>query len=120
MSKMVSTDDVAVVIERANITPAPVATSWTYQVPWHLETANGEMVPYNGTCAATATETGTSETADPTDATPNVTNGVGDVITFAGTDGTWANTDTATLTITYTDLRGTTATDTWVVTFTTP
>ena len=120
MSKMVSQDDVTVVIERANITPVPVAGTWTYQVPFHLETAAGEMVPYTGTIAATAAEsTSGGGEADPVDSTPSVVNGIGDVITFAGTTGTWADSDTATLTLTHTNLRGGTDTDTWIVTFTT-
>jgi hypothetical protein len=118
MSKMVSQDDVVVVIERANLSTAAVATSWTYQVPWHLETAAGEMVPYTGTCATTSAEsTSGGGTADATDATPSVVDGVGEVITFAGTAATWSAADTATLTITHTNLRGGTDTDTWVVTF---
>jgi len=119
-SRVVSNDDVTVVIERANIAPAPVTGTWSYTVPFHLEDSNGLVVPFNGTIAATAAEsTSGGGTADPTDATPAVVNGVGEV-TFAGTSGTWANTDTATLTLTHTNLRGGTDTDTWVVTFTTP
>lgn len=118
MSKMVSQDDVTVVIERANLTAAAVTGTWTYQVPFHLENAAGEMVPYTGTIAATAAEsTSGGGEADPTDTTPGVVNGVGDVVTFAGTTGTWAAADTATLTLTHTNLRGGTDTDTWVVTF---
>jgi len=120
MSKMVSNDDVVVVVERANITPAPTDAVWSYVVPFHLETTAGETVPFNGTIAATASEsTSGSGTADPTDATPAVVNGRG-TVTFAGTKATWANGDTATLTLTHTNLRGGTDTDTFVVTFTTP
>lgn len=120
MSKMVSNDDVVVVIERANVTPAPTTKAWSFVVPFHLETAAGETVPFNGTIAATAAETTSGGgTADPTDATPDVVNGRG-VVTFAGTEATWANADTATLTLTHTNLRGGTDADTFVVTFTTP
>ena len=119
MSKMVSQDDVTVVVDAANITPAPVTGTWTYDIRFHLETAAGEMVPYNGTIAATAAEsTSGGGQADPVDATPAVVDGLGKV-TFAGTSGTWANNDTATLTLTHTNLRGGTDTDTWIVTFTT-
>lgn len=120
MSKMVSQDDVTIVIERANITPAPVTGTWTYQVPWHMETAAGEMVPYTGTIAATSAEsTSGGGEADASKANIPVVNGIGEPVTFAGTTGTWANADTATLTLTHTNLRGGTDTDTWVVTFTT-
>ena len=117
---MVSNDDVVVVIERANVTPAPTAAVWSYVVPFHLETATGETVPFNGTIAATAAEsTSGGGTADPTDATTSVVNGRG-TVTFAGTEATWANENTATLTLTHTNLRGGTDADTFVVTFTTP
>ena len=118
MSKMVSNDDVVVVVERANVTPAPTNAIWSYVVPFHLETTAGELIPFNGTIAATAAEsTSGGGTADPNTATPAVVNGRG-VVTFAGTAATWANADTATLTLTHTNLRGGTDADTFVVTFT--
>lgn len=120
MSKMVSNDDVVVVIERANVTPAPTTAVWSYVVPFHLETTAGETVPFNGTIAATAEEsTSGGGTADPDDATPAVVNGRG-TVTFKGTAGTWADGNTATLTLTHTNLRAASDTDTFVVTFTTP
>jgi hypothetical protein len=105
-----------VIVERANVTPAPTSAVWSYVVPFHLETAAGEMVPYNGTIAATVADTG-GGTATVSTATPTVTNGRGKV-TIAGDAATWANSETATLTLTHTNLRGATDTDTFVVTFT--
>lgn len=117
---MVSNDDVVVVVERENVTPAPTTAAWSYVVPFHLETAAGETVPFNGTIAATADEsTLGSGTADPTDVTPSVVNGRG-TVTFEGTAATWAAGETATLTLTHTNLRGAYDTDTFIVTFTTP
>lgn len=111
-------DDVAVVIERADVTTAPTDDAWSYVVPFHLETSAGETVPFNGTIAATASEsTSGGGTADPTNVAPSVVNGRG-TVTFAGTKKTWANGDTATLTLTYSDLRGTTDADIFIVTFT--
>ena len=118
LSKEVSQDDVLVVVERANVTPSPTAAVWSYVVPFHLETTTGEMVPYNGTIAATVGNTSTSGTAAVDTATPSVVNGVGSS-TISGDAASWLNTETATLTLTHTNLRGGTDTDTFVVTFTT-
>ena len=118
MSKMVSNDDVVVVIERADVTTAPTDDAWSYVVPFHLETTAGETVPFNGTIAATAAESTLGDgQADPTDATPSVVNGRG-TVTFAGTAATWAAGNTATLTLTHSNLRGESDTDTFTVTFT--
>ena len=118
MSKMVSNDDVVVVVERANVTPAPTTSAWTYTVPFHLETAAGETIPFNGTIAATVTDNG-GGTATVSSATPAVVNGRG-TVNIIGDAATWASGEAATLTLTHTNLRGTTDADTFVVTFTTP
>jgi hypothetical protein len=110
-------DDVAVVIERANVTPAPTGAAWSYVVPFHLETAAGETVPFNGTIAAAAVSTVGDQTPTVSDATPAVVNGRG-TVTLIGAIDTWANNDKTTLTLTYTDLQGVSKTDTFTVTFT--
>jgi len=117
MSKMVSNDDVLVVVERANVTPEPTAAVWSYVVPFHLETTAGEIVPFNGTIGAGAGDTSSAGTAAVSSATPAVVNGRG-TVTLSGDEAAWLNTETATLTLTHTNLRGGTDTDTFVVTFT--
>jgi hypothetical protein len=118
MSKMVSNDDVKVIVERANITPAPTAAVWSYSVPFHLETTAGELIPFNGTIGAAVATTSSAGTPAVDSATPAVVNGVG-VSVVSGDAAAWLNTETVTLTLTHTNLRGGTDTDTWVVTFTT-
>lgn len=117
MSKMVSNDDVVVVIERANVTPAPTAAAWSYVVPFHLETTAGETVPFNGTIAAAAASTVGDQTPTVSSATPSVVNGRG-TVTLIGAIDTWADNDVTTLTLTHTNLRGESDTDTFTVTFT--
>ena len=112
--------DIEVVVQRANVTPAPTTEAWSYEVPFQIQTAAGEVIPFTGDIAASGAETTAGGgTADPDDTTPAVVMGYG-TVTFAGTAGTWANADTATLTLTYTDAYGVANTDTFVVTFTTP
>lgn len=110
-------EDIAIVVQLANVTPAPTAAAWSYTVPFEMQTAAGEVIPYSGNIAATAAESTSGEgTADPADATPPMVFGRGTVV-FAGTEATWADTDTATLTLTYTTPYGNDKTDTFVVTF---
>lgn len=112
-------EDVAVVVLIDNVTPAPTAAVWSYVVPFELQTAAGEVIPFTGNIAATAAEsTSGGGTCDPDDATPAMVMGKGS-LTFSGTEATWANADTATLTLTYTTAYATAKTDTFVVTFTT-
>lgn len=110
-------DDVAVVIERANVTPVPTGAAWSYVVPFHLETAAGETVPFNGTIAAAAVSTVGDQTPTVSDSKPAVVNGRG-TVTLSGAIDTWANNDVTTLTLTYTNLQGVSKTDTFTVTFT--
>jgi len=118
MSRMVSQDDVLVVIERANVAPVPTSAIWSYSVPFHLETTLGQMVPYTGTIGAAAGEVSTAGTAAVDTATPAVVNGQG-ISVLSGDAAAWDNLETATLTLTHTNLRAGTDTDTFVVTFTT-
>ncbi len=111
-------EDILIVVDRANITPVPVTGTFSYIVPFSMQTAAGEIIPFTGNIAATGSETGSpGGTADPVEATPPMVMGRGSVV-FAGTSGTWGDTDTATLTLTYTTAYGNDKTDTWVITFT--
>jgi hypothetical protein len=112
-------EDIAVVVKRANVTPAPTAAVWSYNVPFELQSAAGETLPYTGTIAATVANTSSAGTAAVSTATPAVVLGVGSV-TISGDAAAWLNTETATLTLTYTTAYGNDKTDTFVVTFTTP
>lgn len=113
-------DKVLVVVDRANITPAPTSAAWSYKVPFRLvgETT-GLVLPYTGIVNVSAADTSTSGTASVPAATVNVVMGSG-VATLEGDAQAWLNAETATLTISYPNLRGGTDTDTFVVTFTTP
>lgn len=111
-------DKVLVVVERANVTPAPTSAAWSYEVPFSLVgEVSGYVIPYNGTIGAAASDTSSAGTASVSSATPTVTMGRG-TVTLSGDAQAWLNSETATLTLTYTNLRGGTATDTFVVTFT--
>jgi hypothetical protein len=110
-------DNVLVVIDRANITVAKNDT-WHYSFPFRLvgETS-GLVLPYTGTVGAAATlSTGSGPTPVVDDSTPAVVNGSGTVEMSHGDTG-YDTGDVATLTITYTNLRGGTDTDTATVTF---
>jgi hypothetical protein len=112
------TDDVSVVIDRANIAPAPTAAAWSYSVPFRIVGAtSGVVLPYNGTIGAAASDTSTAGTASVPAATVSVVNGSG-TATLNGDAAAWLNSETATLTLQYTNLRGATDSDTFVCTFT--
>lgn len=113
-------DDVAVVILPANPTPAPGSVAGSYTVPFEIRSARtGVVLPINGTVGATVTQsTSGGGTGAVSSATPAVRMGRG-TVNVTHTTGTWANADTVTATITYTNLRGSTDTDTFVITWTT-
>ena len=113
-------DDVSVVITRPNIAPAPTAAAWSYSVPFEIRSARtGDVLPINGVIGQAAGDTSTAGTAAVPAATTTVTMGRG-TATITGDAQDWLNTETATLTLTYTNLRGGTDTDQFVITFTTP
>lgn len=109
-------DKVLVVIDRANITVAANDT-WSYVVPFRLVGENsGLVIPYSGVVgAAVVLTTGSGPTPVVSSATPTVTMGSGTVTVSHGDTG-YAAGDISTLTITYTNLRGATDTDTLTVT----
>lgn len=109
-------DRVLVVIDRANITVAANDT-WHYSFPFRLvgETS-GLVLPYTGTIGAgVSLTTGSGPTPAVDTATPAVVNGSGVVEVSHGDTGYQAG-DVVTLTLTYTNLRGSTDTDTATVT----
>lgn len=110
-------EDILVVVKIANVTPEPTSAVWSYIVPFELQTATGEVIPYSGNIAAAAANTSTAGTAAVSDATPDMVMGVGNV-TLSGDAEDWLDTETATLTLTYTTAYGNDKTDTFVVTFT--
>jgi hypothetical protein len=113
-------DDVAVVILPANVTPAPTAAVWTYSVPFEIRSARtGEALPVNGVIGQAAADTSQAGTAAVSAATVPVRMGRG-IADISGDAANWLHTETATLTLTYTNLRGGTDTDAFVITFTTP
>jgi len=113
-----NSDKVLVVVDRANVAPAPTAAAWSYSVPFRLVGENTNLViPFSGTVGVAATDDSTAGTASVPAATITVTMGSG-TATLNGDAAAWLATETATLTITYTNLRGGTDTDTFVVTFT--
>ncbi len=112
-----NSDKVLVVIDRANITVAANDT-WHYTVPFRLVgEVSGETIPFTGDVgAAVSLTTGSGPTPVVSDSTPAVVMGCGSVEVSHGDTGYQAG-DVATLTITYTNLRGSTDTDTFTVTF---
>lgn len=114
-------DDVSVVVLPANPTPAPTSAAGSYTVPFEIRSARtGDILPINGTIGAAAGQsTSGGGTGAVSSATPAVRMGRG-TVNLTHTTGTWANADTVTLTLTYTNIKSGTKTDTFVVTFTTP
>ena len=109
---------VSVVVDRANVTPAPTSAAWSYSVPFHIVgTASGLVVPYTGNIVAGAADTSSAGTASVDDSSPPVVMGSG-TVKLQGDAQAWLNTETATLTLTMTDAYGTAHTDTFVVTMT--
>ena len=111
-------EDIAVVVIPANVAPEPTAAVWSYLVKFEIQAADGTVQPYTGTIGAGAGDTSSAGTAAVSTATPAVVNGKGEV-TLSGDAAAWLNTETATLTLTYTTAYGNAKTDTFVVTFTT-
>ena len=110
-------DNVNVYIDRANVTAAATSAIWSYKVPFYLVGASsGAVIPYTGVIGAAASDTSSAGTAAVDDATPAVVMGRGEV-TLSGDAAAWLAAEAATLTLTYTDLRAGTHTDTFVVTF---
>lgn len=110
-------EDIAIVVKIANVTPAPTAAIWSYTVPFEMQTAAGEVIPYTGNIVAAASDTSTAGTAAVDDTSPAMVMGQGSV-TLSGDAADWLDTETATLTLTYTTAYGNDKTDTFVVTFT--
>jgi len=110
-------EDIAIVVLRSDVTPAPTSAVWSYTVKFEMQTAAGEIIPYTGNIAAAASNTSTDGTAAVDDATPAMVNGQG-TVTLSGDAEPWLDTETATLTLTYTTAYGNDKTDTFVVTFT--
>lgn len=110
-------DEVLVVIDRANIVEAKNDT-WSYAVPFKLVGAiSGKVIPYTGVIGAAVTlSTGSGPTPVVDDASPSVVMGSGTVTVSHGDTG-YDTGDVATLTLTYTNLRAATDTDTWTITF---
>jgi len=109
---------VSVVVDRANVTPAPTAAAWSYSVPFHIVgTASGLVVPYTGNIVAGAGDTSSAGTASVDDSSPPVVMGSG-TVKLQGDAQAWLNSEVATLTLTFTDAYGTAHTDTWTATFT--
>ena len=110
-------EDIAIVVLISNVTPAPTAAAWSYTVPFEMQTAAGEVIPYTGNIAAAAGDTSTAGTASVSDSTPAMVMGKG-TVDLEGDEAAWLDTETATLTLTYTTAYGNDKTDTFVVTFT--
>jgi len=111
-------DRVLLVIDRANVTPEPTSAVWTYSVPFRLVGENtGLTIPFTGLIGQAAGDTSTAGTASVSAATIECVMGIG-TADISGDAADWLDTETATLTLTYTNLRGGTDTDTFVVTFT--
>lgn len=109
--------DVVVVVKRANVTPAPTAAVWSYIVPFELQTAAGEVIPYTGNIVAAIADTSSLGTAAIDDSTPPMVMGYGEVV-VSGDAAAWTDGETATVTLTYTTAYAVAKTDTFVVTFT--
>jgi len=112
-------DRVLVYIDRANITEA-ASDTWSYTIPFRIVGEDsGLVLPLNQTLSASVSlTTGSGPVPAVSTATPSVSWGSGSVTVSAGnvSGGSYVATDVVTLTITYTNLRGGTDTDTWTIT----
>jgi len=112
-----ASDQVVVYVMPANVTAAATAAAWSYTVPFEVRSERtGKVIPINGTVAATVADTSSAGTATVSSAAPVINLGRGSV-NLIGDAASWLAADTATLTLTYTNLRGATDADTFVVTF---
>lgn len=117
--------DMVLVVTPATDTPAPTALAWEQDFYVEVQSAAGEVHSWfnkavaTGHSVAESTAGGGVASADPATTTTFV-NGIAK-ITVSGTAGTWANADTATLTVAAIVILGyTLAQKTGVLTFTTP
>jgi len=110
--------DTAVVIKTADVAPVPTAAIWSYLVEFELQTAAGEVLPYTGNVASSVAATSIAGTPATSDATPAVEMGKGSV-TISGDAAAWLDSETATLTVTFTNAYAVAKTADFVVTFTT-
>ena len=112
-------DRVLVHIDNANVTEA-ASDTWSKTINFRIiGEDSGLVLPLNQTVgAAVSLTTGSGPVPAVSTATPRVVWGSGSVTVSAGnvTGGSYVATDVATLTITYTNLRGDTDTDTWTIT----
>jgi hypothetical protein len=105
----------------ATVTPVPTAAAWTREVVVTLETAAGEVHTWFNKSIASGRSVGDTGggTASIASTTLVVVDGK-NVTTVSGTEATWANTETDTLTITAATILGVTVgAKTSVETFTT-
>jgi hypothetical protein len=111
-------DKVLVAIDKANVTEA-ASNTWSYVIPFRLVgEIGGKVIPYTGVIGAAVTNTtGSDHSPTVSSATPNVVNGRGTVTVAHGGTG-YTTGDKQTMTLTYTNLRGGTDTDTWTITHT--
>lgn len=112
-----ASDQTVVYVMPANVTAAATAAAWSYTVPFELRSERtGKVIPINGTIAATVADTSNAGTATVSSAAPVISLGRG-TVNLIGDAQAWLAAETATLTLTYTNLRGATDADTFVVTF---
>ena len=114
--------DIVMVIDPETVAPAPTTAAWTRNVLVSIQTAAGDVHGWlNDTFATTASvgDTG-GGTASIVSTTLTIVDGEA-VIAVAGTEATWANAETDTLTLGNITVLGVTVTGgTSVETFTTP
>jgi hypothetical protein len=110
-------DKVTMTAMRTTAGPAATSSVWSYTIPFELRSSRtGRVLPCNGNIAATVGDTSSAGTAAVDTATPTVFMGRGQSV-ISGDAAAWLAADTATLTLTYTNLRGGTSVATFVVTF---
>lgn len=114
--------DIVMVIDPTTVAPAPTTSAWTRNVTITVETTAGQVHDWlNETYATTLSIADTGGgTASIASTTLTLVNGKS-VVVVSGTEATWANSETDTLTIANITVGGITVTaGTSVETFTTP
>lgn len=114
--------DLVWVCTPSTVAPAPTAAAWTRDVTITLETAAGDIHTWYDadiTSGISIADAG-GGTASITDTTLEMRNGKA-VVTVSGTEATWANSETDTLTVEAATIMGASVAEkTSVETFTTP
>ena len=116
------TGDIVIVIDPETVTPVPTAVAWTRNVKISVQNAAGEVHTWLDTAVASILSIGDTGGGTASIVATTITLVKGETtVVVSGTEATWANGETDTLTVANMTIMGYTVTGgTSVETFTTP